>query len=627
MAVRRSGSESGARSGAMWAAVWVAVLAAVVAMLGGVSRLGVVEPFDVPQLAAALGAIALTLVLPRSSRRLWRSAQARRIEGPALAVLVAIAVSAALASDRVTAVVGAPGSGLGAGSLAALVLLALGAAWLAPRVRAALVSAAPWIAAAEIALTVWQMVTGAVPHGTFSNATYLSMALVMLLPPTLAPAVGGDRLHLHRSAIVRLVVGTAIVVVLAAAGARVGAVVALAGAAWMLTPPIAAMSRNDRRVMPAVAGAVVLTVLVAGFVASRFLGGAAIADELGTRPEMWSGAARLVAMRPVFGWGPDAFHVAIGRVADVSMMTKEGSGAYGFGQLPTDPHDVVLAMLVAIGVAGAAALAWAAGAAVRTWLNERRSSGRLAWPAVSTVLFFATALMAPATLQDLPLFALVAGASVPLGYLRSDAASGKRTVAMTAGAAAAWAVRTFAVPAALVSAAMAVTHLYVGSTGQAATVASSLRARDAAALWQVDPFLYYEESVRWSLAGAAGTNAALAPSVTAAERAIALAPMDPFYLGQYAYVRYVSGEFESAATAYAAVLRVFPNSPDAVEGVGFSLLAGGSPDRAKAYAARALELGPGRFTAHKLASEVYRALGDEKRAAAEAAIADKLAPK
>lgn len=627
MANRRSGPEAGQRPTAASFAVWLAVLAAVTAMLGGVSRLGVVEPFDVPQLATAIAALALVVAVPKACRRLWRSAQARRIEWPALALVVAVAASTALAVDPVTSLVGAPGSGLGAGSVAALVVLALSAAWLAPRVRSAVVFAAPWVISGQAALTLWQLVTKAVPHGTFSNATYLSMALVTLLPPALAPVVDGERLRLDRGAVARMAVAAAAVIVLGLSGARVGTLVALVAVAWTLTPSLRAMSRGDRRVVPAIAGAVALTVAAGSLVLSRVFGGAGLAEQLGTRPEMWSGSLKLLAMRPVLGWGPDGFHAAIGRVASVAMMTKEGSGGYGFGQLPTDPHDIVLAILVSLGVVGVTALAWLAFAAFRTWVSERGSAGRLSWPAVSTILFAVTALMAPATLQNLPLAALVAGASVPLGYLRADAASGKRTLLMTAGASAAWLTRTVTVLAALVAAASAITHLWIGSTAQSATVATSLRARDAATVWQLDPFLYFEESLRWSLTAAGGTSSALPPSLDAARRALVLSPADPFYRTQYAYTLYVSQEFPQAASAYESVLRVFPNSPDGVEGVGFSLLAAGQPEKAKSYAQRALELGPGRFTAHRLASQVFLALGDEPRAAAESALADRLAPK
>lgn len=627
MAVRRGGSETDARSGVRWAAAWIGVLAVFTAMLGGVSVFGVVEPFDVPQLAAAVAALGLAVGVSRPLRRLWRSTQARRVEVPALALLVVVAVSALRATDPATALLGAPGSGLGAFAVVMLLLLGLSAAWLAPQVRSSLTLAAPWMIAAQAVVTVFQMATNAAARGTFSSAAYLSMALVVLVPPTLAPVVAGGRLRYDRPALARLALAALAVVLLGLSGARVGTAVALAGVAWMLTPAMRALSKNDRRVVPAVAGAVVLTVSAMVLVALRPFAGQTVAQEVGTRLELWAGSLRLVAMRPLLGWGPDGFHAAIGRVATAAMMASGRSAAHGFAQLPTDPDSILLAALVSLGVVGLAALAWASTAVVRTWLGERRSSGRLAWPAVSTLLFVATAMVEPATLQNLPLFALVAGASIPLGYLRPEAVESRRTLTTTAGASAAFLTRTIATVATLVVAASAATHLWVGAIGTSADVASSLRARQAAQLWQVDPFLFDVESTRWSLAAAGGATSAFAPATTAAQRAVALAPSDPFYLTQYAYTLYVSRQPDKAADAYAAVLGVFPHSPDAVEGAGFSLLAAGRTAQALLFAERALAIGPGRLTAHLLAADVYRALGDTKRADAEAAAAERLLPK
>ncbi|MDO8962872.1 MAG: hypothetical protein Q7W30_00080 [Coriobacteriia bacterium] len=608
-------------------AVWLGVVLAFMATVGGISRWGLVPPFDIPMLVASIGALALIFpaMSRRGPRRMWRSAQARRIELPVLAAAAVTLVAAFAADDRAVSLLGSPGSGLGALSLLVIASLALSSAWLAPQMRQALVLAAPWIVGVQVGGAASQLLLGMPMKGSLSNATYLSMVLVLFLPPLLSTVVEGHRLRTDLLSIVRLSLATGAVLVLAIGGARVGTFVAAAGLLWMLLPVLWGHGKADRRSI--LAGVGIGSVVLAGVVYSipRIVTGLADGTALGSRPEMWSAAVSLIGTRPVLGWGPDGFHAAVGRVASEAMMVKEGSSGFGFAQLPTDPHQLVLAILVAVGALGLLASGWLGFAVVRTWLGERRSKGRLSWPVVSSVLFLLTAMMAPATLQNLPLFALVIGASVPLGFLRTTAVDERRTLAGSAGVAAATAIRTLSVVAAIAVMASAATHLYVGPAGESAELGSALRAQSVARLWTVDPFLYYSESVNFSVVAASGVSGAYAPAIAAAERAVALVPTDPFYRSHLGYTYFTGNETGKAAQAYSYALVLFPNSSDALEGLGYSLLAKGDAQGARRFADRALVIGPGRVTSHRLASDVYRALGDAQRAAEEAAKAEALA--
>lgn len=601
------------------APLWVAVVLASVATLGGSSELGLVPPFDIGDLALAICALVLVAAtLTRAGGGVAGSTRARRIEVPAAALAAVVLVSAVLAPDRGTAFLGSPGSGLGAFAGLALIVSGLGASWLAPRMRSVLAAAAPWILFLQVSASLFQWIGGREIHGTLSNSSYLGMVMVLCIPPALHGVMTDGRPR-GAAAWTRIGLVALCMVVLVASDSRVAAVVAAAGIAWSLWPSIeATVPRAARRASIALVG-----LAAVGVAAWPLLTGSG-AGALGTRPQMWDGAVRLIAMRPILGWGPDGFHAAIGRVASVSMMTAEGAAGHGFAQLPTDPHNVVLALAAALGLAGTAAVGWLVFECVRTWLGERASVGRLSWPAVSTLLFLATALMTPATPQTLPLFVLAAGASVPLGYLRLEAAGPAPGAAAMAARTAAWGLRLAGAAGAVILAASVSTHLYLGPNGGTGEIGPCLQAQDAARAWAVDPFLYYEASTRFSVAAGRGAQGALEPAVDTAARAVSLAPEDPYYLAHLGYVLYTAGRTSDAVSAYRRAIAVYPNSPDAVEGLGFSLLASGDARAAERWARKALELGPARASAHSLAARVYEGLGDRQRADREAAEAARL---
>jgi hypothetical protein len=330
---------------------------------------------------------------------------------------------------------------------------------------------------------------------------------------------------------------------------------------------------------------------------------------------MWSGALDLVLRSPLAGYGPDGFRVALARVAAQSMIAREGASNVGFATVPVDPHNVVLAVAVSGGLVCLAALGWLGAECVRTWIVERRTTGRFSSAAVGTVAFVLAGLTAPMTMQDLPLAAVVIGASVPLGSAIAHAGvvRGRRRTSAVLGTAAA---------AALVALSVSGTYLWVGPIDSADTDAA--RSLWAVRLLPGDPLLRLVASRRLMAVAVAGDPDAGAASVLQAASATAIAPRDPFYAIEHGSALASIGRQVEALAEFERALTLFPASPDAAQGAALAALALGRTPEARAYARLALEVAPLRAEAHEIAALVYDAAGDPAEAARERAEAARL---
>lgn len=115
------------------------------------------------------------------------------------------------------------------------------------------------------------------------------------------------------------------------------------------------------------------------------------------RLSVWSFGVRAFLDRPLLGWGPDRFRIAIqDHVSDSFVIQNDAIGRVGW----TDPHNLVLGIAVGSGVLGLSALVVLAAVLART------TSGPLAAAAAAVVV---TWLLQPLFIITAPIVALLLG--------------------------------------------------------------------------------------------------------------------------------------------------------------------------------------------------------------------------
>jgi tetratricopeptide (TPR) repeat protein len=243
-------------------------------------------------------------------------------------------------------------------------------------------------------------------------------------------------------------------------------------------------------------------------------------------------------------------------------------------------------------------------------VTERRAIGRWSWPAVGAVAFLLAGLTTPVTMQDLPLAAVVLGASVPLGSAVADAAGGGKGRRASG-------VLVAGVLGALLALAVSVTYLWVGPIASADPGAA--RAIGAAGLLRADPLLRFVASKRLMSIAESGDPAAAAAAIEQAAAAARTAPRDPFYATEHAAVLASMGRQSEALAEYVRALSLFPDSPDAAQGAALAALALGRTTEAVRFTELMLAVASPRPVAHEVAAQVYDAAGDPARAARERA--------
>jgi O-antigen ligase len=589
---------------AAWALVAGASLAAVPRLASGV---GVFGGIDLPMALLAISTLvaAGTIAVLPDRRAALIAPPGSRVALSALAVFVTVAASTALSSSPAAALFGTPGSSLGALQLTVLLALGLGAAVLGPEVRGALLRIAPWMLLLQVVSVFPQVLSGAVPSGTLSNATYLSQVVLLLVPIVVTPAL---RVR-GTEAMWRWALGIAGVAGLGAAGARVGfaiGVVTLAvlGARAVRSSADAAERVRRGRILAAAAAAALL--IAAGLILAgptRLARSTDVTEALANRPDMWRAGWTLVQRSPLVGYGPDGYRTALAPIAPVAMMAREGSASRDFGTLPTDPHDVVVAILVHLGLLGAAAIAWLGYEVTRAIRGrEPRASDGFG---IAVLAYLGTVVLAPAPIQTLPLFVLVVAVAVGLSPVRAPDTAGGRSSAL---ALMPWVLGG---AVALVVLALALTRVYVGRQPEHGTRDDAMRAVRAAQMWRSEPFLYFLASWRLTAAGA-GDSLAADPAAMRATiaRAVELDPRNPFYALDQARVLDVTGvDAATVRAAFERALELFPNSPEATREYAALLVRQGRPMDAEVFAKRAMEVAPNSAEAYRGAAEVYRALG------------------
>ncbi|HVT75965.1 MAG TPA: O-antigen ligase family protein [Acidimicrobiales bacterium] len=205
-------------------------------------------------------------------------------------------------------------------------------------------------------------VVALLPHhgratGTMGNAEFLGAYLCVVAPLAAARAIAEPatrRVTVPLTAVVALALyatGTR--------GAWIGAAVGVALVVAVALP-------RRRPVVLAAAGVVLLAAVVApvGFRGEPGSGGTAHG-----RVDTWRLVPRVVAARPLTGWGPEGFRAGFGRAMDAHWVRT-----YGLRQLPDRAHNHFLDAAATTGIVGLAAdAALIAAVAAALWGARRRA--------------------------------------------------------------------------------------------------------------------------------------------------------------------------------------------------------------------------------------------------------------
>jgi putative inorganic carbon (HCO3(-)) transporter len=211
------------------------------------------------------------------------------------------------------------------------------------------------------------------PDGLFANPNSLAMFLAMLLPLALASRTSSTSRRIK-------VIGAALALILIAAlvmtFSRSGWLGALVGIAIVMSS-----ARSPRRTVLFAGGAVALSALLLAALSSGGWGPAlAITERLasllspgagssGTRLAIWIDTLRLIAERPLFGFGPDTFAL---------VYPHFQTGNWTPGGLIDKAHAEVLQIAATQGVIGVALYLAMLAIVVRAFARRQRSKQGLA---------------------------------------------------------------------------------------------------------------------------------------------------------------------------------------------------------------------------------------------------------
>lgn len=245
-------------------------------------------------------------------------------------------------------------------------------------------------------------------RSTLGNASNLGVFVCLALPLAIAHARGSERGAWRMLARVSVAAGALVLALSLSRGAWVGA---LAGTiAWLLAEGRAWDRARRVRVAAAVVGLAVaagvvlaLAVPSAGArLGSLTSGGGATAT---WRLAVWGQSARMIAERPVLGFGPATFRYAFSPRRSAATMVGE-TGV----QALDDPHNLLISAAASSGIAGLLALLWLlAEGLLAGWGLRDREHWPLASPALLASLIAGLVALQFhfATVDSAPLLAVV----------------------------------------------------------------------------------------------------------------------------------------------------------------------------------------------------------------------------
>jgi len=204
-----------------------------------------------------------------------------------------------------------------------------------------------WVVAAFVfgtavaCLEALQQLVGEVPYrpdGNLGNANLLGALIAMAVPLAISRAWRGGRFVVAWSLAIAVMAGG-----LVATTSRSGGLGALAGCLVLLVFAL----RGRWAVGAAIGslGAIAAALLVIRFSPLQFLND----DPESLRIHLWQDAVRMVAARPLFGWGEDATGLVFGQ-----FLTGDWSPGVTFDRVHTGPLDIAATQ----GLMGLAATGW-----------------------------------------------------------------------------------------------------------------------------------------------------------------------------------------------------------------------------------------------------------------------------
>lgn len=430
---------------------------------------------------------------------------------------------------------------------------------------------------------------------TLGRSNFMGSYLVLVMPLTAALLWGGGR----RWPVVLLLAGQAVCLLATHARASwlgLAAAVAVFAAGWL---------PRARWRLPALGGLAALA--LAGGAAALAL--PATAGSWAARLTIWRACLRLLAARPLLGYGPESLQTAFYAVFPPQLVYYQGRGV-----VVDRAHNLWLDVGLSAGALGLAAfvalLAYAVRAAWRGYAAAADRGERIAWLALLAAI--------AGHVVDLQLsFDLTATATVFWLLLALVVAMGSKPAALTAGEepartrpAIAWLLPTAA--ALLLAAVTVVLPLAADTSAGLADSGTPLaerieRAATAVRLWPVEPQYHQRLGLLLLAAGdLAGADRQMAA-------AVALRPADPMLWlaqgGVYAYGAGDAARLRLAEAAYRQAIALAPSVARAHVALAQALAAEGRLGEAAASLSRAIELDATDYYAYELLAAVDTALG------------------
>lgn len=286
---------------------------------------------------------------------------------------------------------------------------------------------------------------------------------------------------------------------------------------------------------------------------SRFESG----EGISARTDIWRYGVQAFTDRPLLGWGMNRYgsgtwqHFSLGFVRDTAWDDQR--------QPWTDPHNLLIYLLVTVGVFGVGALGAFAFFVLRRGVD----------PALGAFMLgaLATWMLQPATLHSLPIAALVLGAAQ-----RSSPGSRRWSL----GARSRSALATAAAVGVVASGYVVVTDLRLSRAVDSGDVA---RVEDAAAWFFDDPQITELVADRADVAGAVGV-ADPDVAVRWAEKTVELTPDDPRAHGRLALRQFRAGDLDGMGESLAAAIELQEWNPTARSLLVLHALVTEDPERA-----------------------------------------------
>lgn len=258
-----------------------------------------------------------------------------------------------------------------------------------------------------------------------------------------------------------------------------------------------------------------------------------VSGSSGGRSHAWIAAWRSFVERPLFGWGPNRFRIAIqGRMPDEFVTAVDVSGAHAW----TDPHNVVVSFAIGAGIVGVTA------AIVFVW-QASVGADRLLLASVGTIGL--TWLLQPVFIVTGPIVFFLLGVAKRAGQ---DVVSKRLDRVL--------------IPV-LISLGLLTGTAYAVVDGRVARASDLFAEAEAWRNYRHDPGVADDLAERYSRYALSDFPYLSEEVVLWAETAVSYDPERATWWGRLSYWQLLFGDPEAAERSSAEALRLQPNEPQA----------------------------------------------------------------